>query len=213
MTSSDDLADRDERLERYLAGDLDAAARRDVDEEILTDDAMAEAAYASLNVESALAEAGRARSGALRPVPVSRPWWRAQGWRTLLPLGAALAAAILLIPRMTPAPDGTAPTFRGDDAAEIQLLEPPVGGGPVGPTVFRWEAVPEASYYRVEILDDTGRLVTEEVVTDPRLDLTPDTPRPSLARGYWRVTAVDARGRDLRGSALTRFGGPAPDGR
>jgi len=213
MTRSDDHADRDERLARYLAGDLDASGRRDVDEEILTDDAMAEAAYAALNLESALEEAGRARSSAPEATTPTRAWWRVQGWRTLLPLGAAVAAMLLLIPRMEPGGDGVPSTMRGDGAAGIQLLEPAPDGGPVGPTRFRWEAVEGASYYRVEILDDAGRLVTEEVVTEPRLDLTPDSPRPTLARGYWRVTAVDGRGRDLRGSSLTRFGGPAPDAR
>jgi hypothetical protein len=208
MTRNDDLRDRDDRLAQYLSGGLGPAERRAVDETILSDDAMADATYAALNLEAAFDEAGRARSRQAAPARVQLPWWRALGWRTLLPLGAAVAAMVLLVPRIGITP-GDAPTYRGDDAPVIELLEPLPDGEVIGPTVFRWALVPGASYYRFELLDERGRLVTEEVVTTPTIDLTPTTPQPTLTRGFWRVTAVDAGGRDLVASPLTRFG-PTP---
>jgi hypothetical protein len=85
------------------------------------------------------------------------------------------------------------------DDARLIVLEPTAGMAlDARQATFRWEAVPESYYYEVRVVTESGDVVIEERVVEPRWSSTTDHPslRPGVAY-YLHVAAYISEGKAL----------------
>ncbi|MEZ5332374.1 MAG: response regulator [Thermoanaerobaculia bacterium] len=132
----------------------------------------------------------------------SRPARRRSVPAWALAAAATLAGVVLLFPWLDRA---APPPLRGarerDRAVRDDPPGRPTGRAPGGPDTLRWESVPGAASYRVDVRGVDGRVLweaksdTAEVAVDPLvLSFVP------AVRYSWRVEALDAEGRPLASS-------------
>jgi hypothetical protein len=201
---------REDRLERYLAGALSEDERRRFEEEILRSPELAADVYDELAAREAFEDATRLRAAVhatphgaapskesglavglvegrerARLAPAGRPWRLALRW-ALPPVAAAvLLVAATVVWRLN---EPEAPTaFRGEPAS-LSAVAPRDEVDTV-PTRFVWHRDPAASRVRFELFDAESRLLFSTITADSFLTLPPATTAP--ARGYWKVTALD----------------------
>ena len=190
-------ADREDRLQQYLDGRLNASERAAFEQELLEDDALMGQAYDELNVRDALAE--RAGIGGVPPRLQPRPRRSAVAF-----LAVATAASIAFVAFILPRPDTGDRVFRGG-AGGAPVAVAPVGEVPDAPSRFVWTRDPGAMRYRIEIyLPDGDRL---HVSTTADTFFTADglaIPRT----GSWRATTLDSVGVGVRSTGLVEFEAP-----
>lgn len=136
------------------------------------------------------------------------PVARVSFWRNLFRVpymaGAAALAAVLVLAISLYHPDSGHPkvggpqtgigAFRGD----FKLLSP-TGELAQSPSEFRWEAVPGAASYRLELTDAVNLPLASATSTQPQVQTTPDMKAAMQARMpiKWKVTALDASGKTI----------------
>jgi hypothetical protein len=154
-------------------------------------------------IENHLADCADCRIalGEITDILATRPRRR---WMPLAPIMAAAAAVLVVVWSGSVTPDH-APRTR--DPALTEALGPsallPVGSVP-GVDLLRWNAVPGAGRYRLNLFGTDGRVLWQATVTDTVVDL-PDSVRlaPQTAY-YWQVRAETGYGRWVE-SELTSF--------
>jgi hypothetical protein len=122
------------------------------------------------------------------------PWRRRTVFATL-GLGVLAVVTIFLI-RIS-----DRPVVRGVSGVEIKLTYPKRGEAVTsGDIEFRWEAVPRASRYVVDLFGSAlEKILSSEPVIDPSYEL-PANAGQALAAGYtffWRVTAILEDGQEI----------------
>jgi hypothetical protein len=140
--------------------------------------------------------------GVPRPKPVAAPWRPA--W-----YGGLAAAAVLLVALMLPSWRGDAPPPDTVRSAPVITPAPvaPVGVVSSVPRELRWEAVPGADGYRVD-LSNGGPLWSSGRVVETHVALPTDVKLSPGILYYWKVTALagpDRRLLDDVSSALVSF--------
>lgn len=99
-------------------------------------------------------------------------------------------------------PGGNIGVYRGN----FKLLSP-TGDLAQAPTEFRWEAVPGAASYKVELTDVVGQSLASATSTQPQLAATPEM-KAAMHAGTpvnWKVTAYDASGKSIADSPKGNF--------
>jgi hypothetical protein len=197
----------EEAWERLALGEAEREERQDIVDHVVRcrDCATVYRGLAELETEARAFDPG---------VP-ARPVLGQAGWQPgLRPWGflggvAAAAAVVwaLARPALAPAPPlASPPVMRGAEAARPQPLTP-VGRQTAPPAAFRWEAVPGARAYRVELFGASG----EPVWTSPEVTGTtvnwPVGMRVKLGVFYWQVVAIPESGRaeDAVASPMVSF--------
>lgn len=139
------------------------------------------------------------------------PFWRAMFRVPYLAGAAALAVALALgISLYHGNPEGPRKisdnygkgTFRGG----VHLVSP-VGDLTQAPAEFRWDAVPGASSYLVELKDVAGVTLASATSNQSVLPVTPEM-KANMASGKpltWKVTALDASGNAVADSSGGSF--------
>jgi hypothetical protein len=79
-------------------------------------------------------------------------------------------------------------------------ISPANGSAIASATVLRFNAVPGAATYRVEIEDNKGRVIFEAQAMSPQVQVPPDVLEAG-ASYYWTVRTLDRQGAQARGSA------------
>ena len=126
-----------------------------------------------------------------KPEPLRKPKL-IPGRRTALAALAGLAGLLVVtyaVIRLT-----ERPAVRGTTGVEVRLVSPKTGAALAGADIeLRWEAVPKAAGYRVELFDKSlAKLWGSAALTEVRLRL-PAEARATLREGetyFWRVTAT-----------------------
>jgi hypothetical protein len=185
----------EEKLERYLSGEMPAEERAEFEDAVLADPALALHLYSDVSVRQAIEEAARTRR--LRHANAERDRAR-QRWRARLrwwatPVAAAVVIAAVAVgigvfdvfnDRESEAPA----VFRG--TSEGPAAVSPRGEVPTPPTIFTWRSQPGAVQYRFELFDAQSRPLFATVTADT--SVTVDTASVSVPdHGYWNVTPLD----------------------
>jgi len=135
------------------------------------------------------------QGGAPAPAPRWRPQLFALAATVMLAVGAILVwNSVILDP---------AEELRGGEA-QVGLVEPFEGARVAGPPRLVWRAVPEATGYRLEVLDSLGAVVATGMGPDTTLQLPADALPPSQSAYRWRVIAELRTGGTLS-STVRRF--------
>jgi hypothetical protein len=145
--------------------------------------------------------------------PVRMPFWRGS---LRVPQLAGTAAIVLLIglglslyistrqerPLLHGEPSGNQNMRSGD----VRLISPS-GNYEQVPEDFRWEAVPQAKNYTVQLFEVDGTVLWSGQSAESVLRASPDLKakmRPGKAL-LWKVTALDASGKPIASSSTERF--------
>jgi len=190
----------DERVERYLAGEMGTDERVAFEDELLANEALVDRVYEDASLQAALEAAGRGRRERAAAAGGTVPWWRRRRFWWLLPVGAATITTVIMLAQPPRRPER--PVFRGEEG-EFVAVEP-MGEVAGPPSRFVWTAAPDAAYYRFELFDDASSPIFTEETADTVVTIEAGTAQVP-ARGYWVVTPLN----DLRiragGPLLTRY--------
>lgn len=200
MNQRDALDPRDEeRLARYLAGDLPGVERGTFERDALADDALAEALYQDAQFQ-ALAVPGTAAPTRETLLPRRT----APYMRVALPLAASIAvvAGVAWWIAIRPAQGPIEDLVRGASPG-VTLIEPR-GEINAPPERLVWTRDPVADAYRVELFDAEGRLVLTLLTADTTASLVGHAQAPPAA-GEWRVTPIDADGAERPAPPAGRY--------
>jgi len=153
------------------------------------------------------------RAQGLPSSPVRTPFWRGL---LRVPQVAGAAAIVLLIglslslyvstrqqrPLLNGEPSGTQNMRSGD----LRLMSPS-GNFDRVPEEFRWEALPQAKSYTVQLLEVDGTVLWSGQSAESVLMASPDMKAKMLPGKalLWKVTALDASGKPIASSSLQRF--------
>ena len=221
MKDEDREAHRDddrhaEEVERWLADDLGAERRRELERRALEDPRLAEEAYAGLELRDTMRTAAAdslRRSTAPRPARGRRVWYWGGG-----AVAAVIALVILFLPREIPPGSEPEPRLRGDGEGPVPLM--PQGEWRTFPRRFGWRSAasgpgvsPDVDY-RWELYDDQARRRAMVVVGDSLL-VRPASATPADSVGTWRwlVTELAPDGSEgATGAAATFEVLPPTDG-
>jgi hypothetical protein len=125
------------------------------------------------------------QAGAETEAPVLRRLFPRRAWRVAAPL--ALAASVALVVTVRQRQGGReAPDVARGAAESVVLLEPgervPVGA----PISFRWQPVPGARHYQLEVLDGRGNVVFAESTEQTSVTLRdPGRLSPDATYRWW----------------------------
>jgi hypothetical protein len=141
------------------------------------------------------------------------PFWRAMFKMPYLAGAAALAVVLVLGVSLYRSMNVEGPNRIGGSVGSgvfrsgaVHLVSP-VGEQAQAPVEFRWEAVPDASSYVVELKDVANQTLASTRSTGNRLAVTPEM-RANMAPGKplnWKVTALDASGKPVADSTGGNF--------
>jgi hypothetical protein len=193
----------DERIERYLAGEMTESERTEFEREIMEDPKLSELVYADAQIQAALETAAEEKKRESRPASAREPrrWWRLPALRWGVPV--AVAAAILAVFVVVDRSPGPPPkeVFRGGESGFAAIS--PQGDLGETPARFVWTPYPGAAHYRFELFDAASTLVHTTVTADT-------TTRVSVAgaaarQGYWMVTPLDENLSTIGQTLLTRY--------
>jgi hypothetical protein len=190
---------------------MSEADRAAFEREALDSPALSEALYSELALDSARIPGVQRGQGSRGPQPFAAAAPGHPRWVfTVLPAAAVLALVAatgiwLSRPHETPGP---ADVLRGAPS-EPRLLSP-AGGIAHPPTEFRWNLVPGADRYRVELFDAAGHTLGAAVTAETSLAVGLLARRAPEA-GEWRVFPIDASGREGSPLPRTAFRVTAPE--
>jgi len=184
--------DREERLQQYLDGHMDATEREALEQELLADPTFMADAYDEVTVREALAETARAHRAAFRPR--RRP-------QAVAFLAVAAAACIAFVAFILPRPGGEE-VFRGGAVGAPQALQP-VGDLEATPDLFVWTSDPGAARYRVEIFNSVGERLHVTTTADTFFATGGGLALPRA--GTWRATTIDSVGVGVRSTGDVEF--------
>ena len=138
-------------------------------------------------------------------------------WRTMFRIpylaGAAALAAVLIVGISLYHGNSDGPGKLNPGLGNGQFrsgaihLVSPVSDVPQAPTEFHWDAVQGASSYQVELKDVAGITLASAKSTQNVLPITPEM-KASMISGKplkWKVTALDAAGKEIANSSLEQF--------
>jgi hypothetical protein len=142
------------------------------------------------------------------------PFWRAMFRMPYLAGAAALAVVLALGISLYRSMNVEGPTRIGGGSigssafrsGAVHLVSP-VGEQAQAPVEFRWEAVPDAISYVVELKDVANQTLASSTSTKNTLAVTPEM-RANMAPGKplnWKVTALDASGKPVADSTGGNF--------
>ena len=189
----------DERLEKYVAGELSPDERAAFEDEVLADPELADRLYADVNVSEAIKTAATARRERGVQSAGAAPWWRRPMFRWLVP--AAAAAAIAVVVLVQPDDPERPPVMRGDEG-QFSAIEPS-GEVAAVPVRFAWTSSSGASFYRFELFDQSAVSVYQTVTADTLLVPPASISVPS--RGHWTVTPLSDIRVGIGDALLTRY--------
>jgi hypothetical protein len=181
------MSELDERVQRYLAGELTPEERIAFEDEVLANSELSDRLYADANVRAALETAAHARRERSVAAASVDPWWRRHVWRWMVPAVGVAAVAIFMFVQQTESPE-QAPVFRGADR-HFAAIEP-AGDIESVPSQFVWSASDGAAYYRFELFDAASALVLETVTSDTMITIDLATIAVPT-EGYWVVTPLN----------------------
>jgi len=153
----------------------------------------------------------RRQPGAPRQAPVVRVSF----WRNLFRvpyLAGAAAVALILIVAISLYQSGSVRPQPGPSAGIIYRnnqvrLQAPLGDLTQPANEFRWEAVPGAASYKVQLSDVLDQMIASATSTQPELAVTPEMKaamRPGVPL-LWKVIALDASGKTIAESTGGKF--------
>ena len=152
-------------------------------------------------------QAAPARQSSLARIPFWRNFFRVP---YLAGAAAMIAVLALGISLYNSGPDHTGPSQPGSNIGvyrgNFKLLSP-TGDLAQAPAEFRWEAVPGAASYKVELTDVIGQSLATATSTQPQLTATPEM-KAAMHGGMpvnWKVTAYDASGKRIADSTGGSF--------
>src|SRR5579864_2014211 len=138
-------------------------------------------------------------------------------WRTMFRIpylaGAAALAAVLIVGISLYHGNSDGPGKLNPGLGNGQFrsgaihLVSPVSDVPQAPTEFRWDAVQGASSYQVELKDVAGITLATAKSSQNMMPVTPEM-KASMISGKplkWKVTALDAAGKEIANSSLEQF--------
>lgn len=196
----------DEKQERWLAADLDAASGDSFEREVLADPDLAEAAYAALVLNEALSEAA---DETVKEAATSSRWVvTPQRWAWAGGLMAALLAFVILMPSTDDISGDLPLRLRGAGDAGAAIGSAPQGEMDHFPVEFRWHPADPTreTRYRWELYDGQAKLRSVAIVADSVL-VRPASETPSDSLGNWLWLVVELRPDGLEGptSAAVKF--------
>jgi hypothetical protein len=140
------------------------------------------------------------------------PFWRTM-FRVPYMAGAAALAAVLIVGISlyhgnSDGPGRINPSLGGGQfrSGAIHLVSP-VSDVPQAPAEFRWDAVQGASSYQVELKDVAGITLATAKSSQNVLPVTPEM-KANMVSGKplkWKVTALDANGKEIANSSTEQF--------
>jgi hypothetical protein len=140
------------------------------------------------------------------------PFWRTM-FRVPYLAGAAALAAVLIfgISLYHGNPDGPGKLNSGIGSGQFRSgaihLVSPIADQNNAPQEFRWDAIPGASSYSVELKDVAGVTLASAKSSQNVLPVTPEM-KANMISGKplkWKVTARDAAGKEIANSSLEQF--------
>jgi hypothetical protein len=183
--------EREERMQRYLAGEMPADERAAFEDEVLSSPELSDRLYSDISLQAAIETAARARSERAVETAPAEPWWQGRIVRWLAPAIAIAAVAVLMIARQPKAPFEP-PVFRGSEGG-LEAVEPRGDVSEV-PSLFVWHPSDAASFYRFELFHASSSAPLFTIVTSDTSVSVDDPTVEVPARGYWVVTPLN----DLR---------------
>lgn len=140
------------------------------------------------------------------------PFWRTMFRVPYLAGAAALAAVLVLgVSLYHGSSDGPGRINPGLGSGQFRSgsihLVSPIAEQNSAPQEFRWEAVQGASSYSVELKDVAGITLATAKSTQNALPVTPEM-KANMVSGKplkWRVTAIDATGKEIANSSTEQF--------
>ena len=140
------------------------------------------------------------------------PFWRTMFRVPYLAGAAALAAVLILgVSLYNRDSDGPGKLNPGIGSGQFRSgsihLVSPISDVPQAPAEFRWEAVQGANSYSVELKDVAGITLASAKSAQNVLQVTPEM-KASMMSGKplkWKVTALDAAGKEIANSGLEQF--------
>ncbi len=140
------------------------------------------------------------------------PFWRTMFRVPYLAGAAALVAVLILgVSLYNRDSDGPGKLNSGIGSGQFRSgaihLVSPVSDMPQVPTEFRWDAVPGASSYSVELKDVAGVTLASAKSSQNVLPVTPEM-KANMISGKplkWKVTALDAAGKEIANSGAEQF--------
>lgn len=174
----------DAKAQRYLHGEMSAEEQRAFEGEILENPRLANLIYEEANLDAAFEDAKQARD-TRRTEAITRG---RKAWLPLL-LAAAAVVAVVMLWDDGPSPEEAPPLLRGNDT-QFEAVSP--RGDVTEPSIrFEWTADERAVSYRLEVMDETGRLVFEAESADTQLTVPVASLGDAFRRGSWRVVPRD----------------------
>lgn len=151
--------------------------------------------------------------GSIKPATVARvSFWR-NLFRVPYMAGAAAMAAVLVLAISLYHPESGHPKVNGPQgnigvfrSGEVKLLSP-AGDLAQAPSEFRWETVPGAASYRIDLMDALDKPLASATSSQPEIETTPEMKAAMQARMpiQWKVTALDASGKTIAESSGGSF--------
>lgn len=139
------------------------------------------------------------------------PFWRAM-FRVPVMAGAAALAAVLIvgISLYHGSSDGPSKLNPGLGSGQFRgaiHLVSPIADQPGAPTEFHWDAVQGASSYTVELKDVAGITLATAKSAQNVLPITPEMKAVMISGKplKWRVTALNAAGKEIANSSMEQF--------
>jgi len=140
------------------------------------------------------------------------PFWRTMFRVPYLAGAAALAAVLILgVSLYNRDSDGPGKLNPGIGSGQFRSgsihLVSPIADQSSAPAEFRWDAVQGASSYSVELKDVAGITLASAKSAQNVLQVTPEM-KASMISGKplkWKVTALDAAGKEIANSGLEQF--------
>ena len=151
--------------------------------------------------------------GSTKPATVARvSFWR-NLFRVPYMAGAAAMAAVLVLAISLYHPESGHPKVNGPGSGigvfrsgEVKLMSPS-GDLAQAPSEFRWETVPGAASYRIDLADALGKPLASATSIQPQIETTPEMKAAMQARMpiKWKVTALDGSGKTIAESSGGSF--------
>jgi len=197
-----------ERIERYLSGEMSEADRASFENEILDDPDLAGAIYKDAQVHAAVAAAAeRKRQERVEAVESTaatsrkRAWWKRPMFGWVVPAAAVVVITALALWNPIDRDFG-GDVFRGAETSFVAVA--PSGDLNDTPLIFTWTRHPQASQYRFELYDAQSVRVHTVVTTDTAVVLTSDD-IPAPASGHWTTTPLGPNQSSVGPAAVSTF--------